>query len=92
MRPRGFRIAIALERFRLARGEFPASLEQLFPEFLPEPLLDPWSGAPMKYRRTPSGRFLLYSVGKDAADDGGVINPKPSEREQRDAVWLYAPP
>ena len=56
------------------------------------PLLDPWANAPMQYRLTENRRFLLYSVGEDREDDGGVMNRKESERDQRDAVWLYAPP
>jgi hypothetical protein len=29
-------------------------------------------GGPLKYRRTDAGRFILYSIGWNGKDDGGV--------------------
>ena len=86
------RLACALERHRLLHGAFPETLDALMPHFLPSLPPDPWSGAPYHYRRTEAGSFLLYSVGENRVDDGGVIDTKKkSEKQQPDAVWLYAP-
>src|ERR1039458_6325962 len=56
-------VACALERYRLAQGQFPDSLEPLSPRFLPKLPHDIITGAPLIYRRAPDGQFILYSVG-----------------------------
>ncbi|HYF13640.1 MAG TPA: hypothetical protein VD971_01060 [Phycisphaerales bacterium] len=74
-------IMLALERFRLATGDYPQKLDELVPSILPEVPNDVFSGKPMAYKRVdptkdPGGRsYLLYSVGADGADDGGVQQP-----------------
>jgi len=65
--------ACALERHRLAHSSYPETLDQLVPAFLPKLPLDPMTGQPFHYRRTGDGWFLLYSVGEDGKDDGGVL-------------------
>jgi hypothetical protein len=67
------RIAIALERFRLANGEFPGSLDALSPQFIQEVPHDIINGDPLHYNRTSDGQFVLYSVGWNERDDGGVV-------------------
>jgi hypothetical protein len=67
------RVAIALERYWLAHGEYPESLTPLAPEFimrLPHNIID---GQPLHYRRTANGQFVLYSVGWNETDEGGVV-------------------
>jgi hypothetical protein len=86
------RIAIALERFRLARGAYPETLAELVPEFIEAVPAETYSRQPMIYRPQDGGTFLLYGVGENRQDDGGVIDPKLSERRQRDDIWLCAPP
>jgi hypothetical protein len=76
--------ACALERYRLARGQYPETLDALIPQFagkLPHDVID---GQPLKYRRTADGRFFLYSVGWNEKDDGGVPGKSASEG---DWVW-----
>jgi hypothetical protein len=54
-----------------------------FPSALPsygETSTDPFSGKPFRYRRTNTG-FVLYSVGHDRVDNGGVPNPKSSLKD-----------
>ena len=65
-------LVCALERFRLARGQYPGALHDLTPDFLTLPPLDPVTGEPLKYRRDATGHFLLYSVGWDEKDDNGA--------------------
>ena len=83
------RLACALERFRLARGTYPEALAELAPEFIPAVPAEIVNGEPYRYRRTEDGSFVLYSVGTDLRDDGGVLNPKASEWKQADWVWRY---
>jgi len=63
--------AIALKRYQLKHGNYPADLNSLVPEFLPAVPLDPVDGQPLRYRRNADGTFLLYSVGENGVDDGG---------------------
>jgi hypothetical protein len=86
------RTAMALERYRLAHGEFPESLDALAPQFIATLPHDLINGQPLHYRRTDDGKFLLYSVGWDEKDDGGKIFLTKSgsiDREKGDWVWQY---
>jgi hypothetical protein len=87
------RTAIALERYRLAHGEFPASLDTLAPQFIAAVPHDVIGGQPLHYRRTSDGQFILYSIGWNETDDGGVrVIPKGSSLpkfEEGDWVWRY---
>lgn len=88
------RIAIALERYRLANGSYPAQLVDLVPKYLPMLPVDPVNGAPFLYRVLEDKRFVLYSVGNNLKDDGGEIaldkNGRLARHEARgDWVWRY---
>jgi hypothetical protein len=94
------RVAIALERYRLAHGEFPESLDALAPQFMEKIPHDIIGGKPLHYRRTDDGQFVLYSVGWNETDDGGVVvnqksrNPRDENSSkvdisQGDWVWRY---
>lgn len=71
-------LACALERYRLANGEFPAALDALVPLFVAKLPHDVITGEPLKYRRTDGGGFVIYSVGFNKVDDGG----KPCARQK----------
>jgi hypothetical protein len=90
------RTAIALERYRLAHGEFPESLDALAPQFIAKVPHDVIGGQPLKYRRTSDGQFVLYSIGWNERDDGGVVViPKGGSQpkfEEGDWVWRYPQP
>jgi hypothetical protein len=86
------RTAMALERWRLVLGELPESLAPLAPQFIAKLPPDPVGGLPLKYRREAAGRFVLYSVGWDEADNGGVTSLKGDgtvDLEKGDWVWRY---
>jgi hypothetical protein len=83
-------IACALERYRLAQGEYPENLDALVPQFIGKLPHDIIGGQPLHYRRTEGGKFLLYSVGWNETDDGGQVGLKPDgseDREKGDWVW-----
>jgi hypothetical protein len=86
-------VACALERYRLARGEYPARLEALAPAYLERVPQDVVTGGPLNYRKTPGGRFVLYSVGENRVDDGGEVhlnkNKTGADRGAGDWVWRY---
>ena len=82
--------AIALERHRRACGEYPGRLEDLSPQFLKAPLLDPSGGRPLGYSRNADGTFTLYSIGENGIDDGGDPRPAGSSTHWLrglDIVW-----
>ena len=82
-------IACALERYRLANGHFPEALEALAPRFISPLPNDVLTGEPYKYRLTDDGRFVLYSVGWDEKDDGGVPGKTLFDDKLGDWVWEY---
>jgi len=65
-------ISCALERYRLATGDFPAELQALSPKFMAALPYDVITGAPYQYQRTADGRFTLASVGADDKNVGGT--------------------
>lgn len=88
------RVAIALERYRLAHGEYPETLDALAPQFIVKVPHDVINGGPLHYRREANGSFTLYSIGWNETDDGGVVVLKKGEaptvdESQGDWVWRY---
>ena len=63
--------ALAVERYRLAKGHLPQSLDNLVPAYMEAVPIDPFDGRSLKYRTLESG-FVVYSVGYDLTDDGGA--------------------
>lgn len=64
-------LACALERYRLANGQFPDALPALAPQYLVALPRDVVTGSPYAYRRTSDGRFALNSAGGD--DTGAAV-------------------
>jgi hypothetical protein len=64
---------LAAERYRRDRHRWPESLGQLSPRYLDLVPLDPFSGAPILYRRDRQ-KIIIYSVGNDAVDNGGHLD------------------
>ena len=87
-------IACALEQFYLDRHAYPARLADLIPAYLDHVPPDVIDGQPTRYRQTPDGRYLLYSIGWNGRDDGGQIAwQQGAKRDNRhgDWVWQYEP-
>jgi hypothetical protein len=81
-------VACALERYRLAHGQYPERLEQLVPQFATSVPLDPMVNQPFHYARTDDGWFRLYSVGLNGRDDGGVMrSDDKNDKEDKDWPW-----
>jgi hypothetical protein len=64
--------AVAVERYRLKYGKLPGLLTELVPEFLAEVYLDPFDGNPLRYVLRPEGGYMIYCIGEDGVDNGGV--------------------
>ncbi len=69
-------VALAIQRYRLATGSLPDSLEELVPSYLDAVPKDPFDGKDLRYKKLDIG-FVVYSVGEDGKDDGGVqVSPE----------------
>ena len=82
-------VACALERYRLANAQFPENLDALVPKFISQLPDDPISGEPYKYRLRNDGQFVLYSIGWNQKDDGGVPGQTLFDDKEGDWVWQY---
>ncbi len=69
---------LAVRRWQLEKGEYPESLEQLIAGgYLKTLPADPYSDGPLKYAKRGED-FVLYSIGADFEDNGGVHEPNRS--------------
>jgi hypothetical protein len=82
-------VLLALARHRLDHARYPDTLDALVPAYLPEIPPDRYDGRPIKYRLTDVGKPLLYSVGSNRADDGGV--PREGDQDGT-AAMKWCPP
>jgi hypothetical protein len=84
-------LACALERYHLTHNNYPERLALLVPEFLSELPADVITGKDFLYARKGEDRFLLYSVGWNEKDDGGVVTRQSGggiDLFKGDWVWL----
>jgi hypothetical protein len=88
----GYFHAVFVSAASPAKGYDSEELEALAPRFVSQVPHDVISGEPYKYRRTDDGQFLLYSVGWNEKDDGGVPGKTLFDDKQGDWVWQYPPP
>jgi len=85
---------LALRAYKLDHGAYPATLAALAPGYLQAVPDDPFAlSGPLRYKRL-SAKYLLYSVGPDGKDDGGVAifdrtNSAPLEPQDGDPrYWV----
>lgn len=86
-------IVCALERYRMATGKYPQTLDSLAPKFLDSVPVDVCDGKPMKYHLARDGQFVLYSVGWNQKDDGGEIvlrKGKTPGRNLNEGDWVWS--
>jgi hypothetical protein len=85
--------ACALERYHLANSSYPDSLDALVPKFIEKLPHDIINGGRLQFRRA-GDSFVLYSIGWNEKDDGGmtsakIINGQP-DPDEGDWVWQFA--
>jgi hypothetical protein len=81
----GAEVGIALELYRRRHGKYPVTLTELLPGLLPQIPADRITGDPVKYRLI-DGKPVVYSVGADRVDDGGVSPDRISQRTHSSAA------
>jgi hypothetical protein len=75
---------LAIQRYCLANGSYPDSLDQLVKRgFLRQLPRDPYGSGPLTYKKTDQG-FTLYSWGANHRDDGGQWG---TDSQGRPRMW-----
>ncbi|MBI5385479.1 MAG: hypothetical protein HZA90_12440 [Verrucomicrobia bacterium] len=87
------RIACALERHRLAKGAYPATLDVLVPRYLAAVPNDLIAGEPLKYQKT-GETYQIYAVGWNQQDDGGkpAFLSRLLRTDSTRGDWVWRPP
>lgn len=74
----------AIERYRLAHGTYPETLQELVPTFLSDVPTSVFDGQPFHYEMLLGGQRRIYSIGKNGRDDGGknddIVFELPNEK------------
>jgi hypothetical protein len=73
-------IVIALRQFERTQGRRATDLNDLVPQYFPSVPLDPFDGHPFRYRVREDGKWIVYSVGPNQLDEGGVETGKSPKR------------
>jgi len=91
-------LACALERYRIANGKLPETLDALTPAFIAKIPNDVVDGKPLRYQLKSDDGYVLYSLGWNQKDDGGeiVLKTRPGkahnvEITKGDWVWEMPP-
>lgn len=81
--------ALAVERFRNDTRRLPESLAELAPRYLNTVPIDPFDGKPVRYKlfAAPKRGYVVYSVGEDGKDDGGVSKSKRGPSSEPDITF-----
>jgi hypothetical protein len=82
-------IVLAIERYRLAHANrLPENVDALVPTYLTAHLSDPFDGRPLRFKPRESG-YVIYSVGPDTVDDGGLERPpKYKDKDPWDVTFI----
>jgi len=84
------RVALGLQAYRARHGTYPQNLKLLESDLRWTVPNDPFSGRELVYKRAGAG-FLLYSIGPDLKDDGGLQSKdrgyRYSDLRHGDVVW-----
>ncbi|QDV54948.1 hypothetical protein [Rosistilla oblonga] len=68
-------VLIAAQRYKLAKSEYPKTIEELVPTYLPSVPIDPHDNAPVRYALR-DGYPIAWCVGIDMVDDDGIGGDK----------------
>ncbi len=69
------KLSLALKIYKEKYGNYPETLSSLVPDIIPEIPIDPFTGNDYIYRKEGRG-FIVYSVGPNEKDDGGISDTK----------------
>ncbi len=81
-------LMLALKAYKLKNGELPKELKALVPDYLPELPKDAFDGKPLRYSYE---NKVIYTVGEDLKDDGGMTHEE-IEKVKKRRIWDEADP
>ena len=70
---------VGLKAYQARHNQLPETLKELVPDFLQEIPVDAFNGLPLHYVRD---KRLLYSVGDDLVDTGGMVGKERQNRSE----------
>ena len=71
-------LMLHIEKYRHSNGYVPNSLEDIAGDIEPLIMTDPYTGAPMLYKKDETS-YTIYSTGPDRSDNEGSINAQVSQ-------------
>ena len=80
-------VMVALDQFERDRGAQAQSLAELVPDYLARVPLDPFDGKELRYHKRGPGESIVYSVGPNQIDEGGLDKKARSYRDEGDVVF-----
>lgn len=85
------RVLLAAKAYRMEKRRLPERLDELVPDYLDSVPVDDFDGKPLRYN---PAKKVLYSVGKDLKDDGGMTKQEYVEfqRKERRANEMLGDP
>lgn len=75
--------SLALSAYKTEHGHYPEDLAVLVPGYMSTLPIDPFVDKPMRYRLDDRDGYVLYSVGQDLTDDGGVYRDETGAQVDR---------
>jgi len=75
------RVLLAMKAFKLEKGRLPATLDELVLAYLDAVPLDDFNGKPLRYNLA---KKIVYTVGKDLKDDGGMTKKEYVEAKMKE--------
>jgi hypothetical protein len=79
-------IGLANALFKIKNGRYIGEPSELVPNILPSLPLDPFTGKNYIYKKTEKG-FIVYSVGDNLKDDGGISQYEKGRDGETDIIW-----
>jgi|GEM_PF-5908513 len=66
-------LGLAIDQFVRKNDRLPENLDELVPDYCARIPKDPFDGQPIRYRAVEGRQYILYSVGPNQTDDGGMM-------------------
>jgi len=73
---RATEITLAIRQFEQTEKHLPMTLNELVPGYLPSVPLDPFDHKPLRYILKAGNKWIVYSVGPNQKDEGGLVAEK----------------
>lgn len=73
-------VLLALRAYKKKTGKYPSSLDELVPRYIEKVPEDPFDGKPLRYS---AEKKVVYSVGMDLVDSGGVEGKRGTQTGDR---------